>query len=69
LIFVRSLLFLHYLSTPLSPSPSSTTPVELADEPLFSIEGCGLDFHRLGSLTSEDEAPAAPPLSKGMWAA
>jgi len=68
LIFVHSLLLLHHLSTPPSPSPSSTTPVQLADEPLPSIEGCGLDFHQLGFLTSEDTAPAAPPLSKGMWA-
>ena len=44
-------------------------PVQVAEEPLPSIEGCGLDFHRLGSLTSEDAAPATPPLSKGMWAA
>ena len=37
-------------------------------EPLPSIEGCGLDYQHLCSLTSEDAAPAAPPLSQGMWA-
>ena len=42
---------------------------QIADESLPSIEGCGLDFHCLGSLRSEDAAPVAPPLSKGMWAA
>jgi hypothetical protein len=41
---------------------------QLDDEPLPSIEGCGLRQHRLGSLRSEDVAPSAPPLSKGMWA-
>ena len=38
------------------------------DEPLPSIEGCGLDQNRLGLLRSEDVGAAAPPLSKGMWA-
>ena len=65
LIFVRSLLLLHHLSTPPSPSPSSTTPVQLADEPLPSIEGCGLDFHQLDSLTSEDTAQPPLPFPKG----
>jgi len=40
----------------------------LGHEPLPSVEGCGLHPHRFGSLTSEDAIPAAPPLSKGMWA-
>ena len=38
------------------------------NEPLPSIEGCGLRQHRPSSLTSEDAAAAAPPLSQGMWA-
>jgi len=66
-------------------SPSSTTTAfalalaasnlasnfdfQACDEPLPSIEGCGLHQHRFGSLTSEDAALAVPPLFKGMWAA
>ena len=32
-----------------------------------SPSGCGLNQHRLSSLRSEVPAPAALPLSKGMW--
>jgi hypothetical protein len=36
------------------------------NEPLPSLEGCGLKFKHLSSLGN---AASAPPLSRGMWAA
>jgi len=39
-------------------------PVKLADEPLPSIEGCGLNSYRLGSLRSDDAAPATLPFPR-----
>jgi len=46
---------------------TSNIAYQHADGPLPSIEWCGLHQDRLGSLTSEVAAPAAPPLSNGMW--
>jgi len=68
LIFARSLpppppLYHH----PLTLDNSSIT-CQLLDEPLPSVEECGLNYQRHCSLTSEDAAAPAPPLSKGMWA-
>jgi len=67
LIFARSLpppppLYHH----PLALDNSSIT-CQLVDEPLPSVEGCGLNYQRHCSLTSKDAAAPAPPLSKGMW--
>jgi len=67
LIFVRSLLppapLLQHHSRPRVQPRLST-----GNEPLPSVEGCGLP-QDLGSLRSEDATATAPPLSKGMWAA
>ena len=68
LIFTRSLpppppLYHH----PLALNNSSVT-CQLVNEPLPSVEGCGLNYQRHCSLTSKDAAAPAPPLSKGMWA-
>jgi len=58
---------------PLSPPSPSPPPFAFkptkppGHEPLLSVEGCGLNRQHF-SLRSEDAA-AAPPLSKGMWAA
>ena len=54
-----------------SPSPPPFAPNNTKQhgyKPLPASEGCGLNQHRLSSLRSEVAAPAAPPLSKGMWA-
>jgi hypothetical protein len=66
------LFLLHHLSTTtlalaLALDDSNATG-KLVDEPLPSVEGCELDYQRHCSLTSEDAAAPAPPLSKGMWA-
>jgi len=72
LIFAHSLTFLHSATHSPSPSPPPASAANVAcrpgHEPLPSLEGCGLNQHRSSSLTSEDAAAAAPPLSKGMWA-
>ena len=59
---------LHHHSCPRSHPRGLQRHPNTCHEPLPSVEGCGLDFHRHCSLRSEDATPGAPPLYKGMWA-
>jgi hypothetical protein len=64
-------------SSPIPPPPLSRSPPQFAlnhtqpagNEPLPSLEGCGLNFKPLNSLRNADSGESAPPLSTGMWAA
>jgi len=65
--------FVHPPPIPLPP-PSPSPPQFAANhrktprnEPLPSLEGCGLKYKCLFSFGDAD--PSAPPLSRGMWAA
>jgi hypothetical protein len=64
-------------SSPILPPPPPPWPPPFAtnhtrpsgNEPLPSLEGCGLKIKRLNSLGNNDSAVPAPPLTRGMWAA
>ena len=69
LIFIR---FFHPPPLHHHPHPcphAANLACQPRDEPLPSIEGCGLDYQHHCSLRSEDAGIPTPPLSKGMWVA